>query len=710
MSRPINIDPAIRAFETQLDHWNIDEKRAKELGLEPIKDERKMYVPRSAKGHVQVGIKIPYFDYDGKPYTGDPSVAGNDGHLCRYRYVFKQMPFGQAEPDCKYAQEEGTRPAVYVPPTQEWNWRDEISPPAEDEHPRTLLITEGELKAAMAVQHGFMCLALGGVWTFRGVKWGIKFLPQLEEIYWKKREVIIVYDSDVSQKKDVAAAMNSLAEELDRRGARVLVALLPNQLVDSEGAVLEKVGLDDYITHSGADAFADLLDEALPLNSVEQLFEMNEQYCFVGSLNCIYDIRNDRLIPPMAIANNFARIDYQHQQYIGNGAFKIKKMNIGREWLEWPLCNYALDLTYDPAGEQYIEKEGERFVNIWTGWGCEPAKGDVKPFLDLVNHVMCDISEENKKWFMQWLAYPIQHPGAKLAQAIVVHGPEGAGKTLLGELVGILYGKNYTLIEQYHLQNEFNGWMHGKQFVVGDEISGTGSAEHRRTADKLKHYITGKHITINRKNKEPYDLDNCCNFFFTTNHPDAFHLSGDDRRYFIVKLPNPQKKEFYKRIIKWRDNNGPSALFYYLSKVDLKGFEPGGRAPATKHKQDMHREGMSSLGQWLYDTLFDGDIMFGNIEIKCDLWTVEQLRTWFESATGEKKSAVYFGRELSNLGAERIHNGEQIRLTSEYPKARVWAVRNQAKWRKANLQAIRSHFSKNYAGNSVLSETDKKTN
>lgn len=706
MAKPININPGVRAFESQLERWNIDEVRAKELGLEPITDENKMYVPRAAKGHVQVGIKIPYYDYDGQPYDGDPSVSHNDGHLCRYRYVFKDMPFGANPPDCKYAQEEGTRPAVYIPPTDEWNWRQEIAQSADDEHLRTILITEGELKAAMAVQYGFMCLALGGVWTFRSVRWGIKFLPQLEEIYWKKREVIIIYDSDVSQKKDVAAAMNALAEELNSRGARVLMAVLPNQIVDSEGSVLDKVGLDDFIAHSGPEAFAELLDEALPLNSVEQLFEMNDQYCYVAAMNCIYDTKNDRLIPPMAVTNNFARIDYQHQQYIGDGAFKVKKMNIGREWLDWPLCNYALDLTYDPAGEQYSEKDDERYVNIWSGWGCEPKKGNMKPFLELVDFVMTNAEPDAKKWFIQWLAYPIQHPGAKLAQAVVVHGPQGSGKTLLGQLIGKLYGNNYTLIEQYHLQNEFNGWMHGKQFVVGDEISGTGSAEHRRTADKLKHYITGRHITINRKNKEPYDLPNCCNFFFTTNHTDAFHLEGDDRRYFIVKLPPRKEVEFYYKTVKWASDGGAEALFDYLLNVDLKGFEPGGLAPYTQHKQEMRREGLSSLGSWLHDTLFDGPVMFGGIEIKSDLWTVEQLRTWFEAATGEKKSAVYFGKELTNLGAERIHNGTQIRLTSEIPKARVWVIRNHKKWLNADLKAVQSHFVKHHASVSVLTETD----
>ena len=30
-------------------------------------------------------------------------------------------------------------------------------------------------------------------------------------------------------------------------------------------------------------------------------------------------------------------------------------------------------------------------------------------------------------WVLRWLAYPLQHPGAKMRTAMVVHGDEGSG-------------------------------------------------------------------------------------------------------------------------------------------------------------------------------------------------------------------------------------------------------------------------------------------
>jgi len=687
------------AYKDQLEKWGIDEARSKELGLKLIYDASTIYVPESAKAHVLAAIEIPYYDYDGNPWTDPAQTVGKV--FCRYRYLWKTMPFGQEPPDCKYAQEDGTKPAVYFPPDTEWAGK-------VKDAGQFLVITEGELKAAMASWHEFPTIALGGVWSFRSKQHGIQWIEQLEAFEWRKREVYIVYDSDVARKKDVANAMNFLAAQLFARGAKVFVALLPEEIKDREtGGVFDKVGLDDYLINVGPDAFEQLLKEAQPMSAVEPLFQMNDRYCYVRDLNAIYDTKTDGIIQANAITNAFSFVNYHQVRYAGGDDFKFERANIAKVWMEWPLRNDVITLTYEPGGDEYLQTSPYiKEVNVWQGWGVEPKKGKVQPFLDLVDYVLGNCAPEHRKWFLQWLAYPVQHPGAKLNQACVIYGPQGSGKTMIGELMGLLYGKNYRIVGQDQIASQFNEWMHGLQFIMGDEISGTGSAEHRRVADKLKHLITGQMIMINRKNANLYELPNHCNFYFTSNHPDAFFLENNDRRYFIVETPGQHEKSFYDAVADWRDAGGVEHLMYYLQHLDLSSFDPKANAPTTDAKLDMMNSSRSNLGLWLSDLVGSTEIKVGNVTCDSDLYTTKQLRTWYEAETEQRVTDQAVTMELKRMGVKQVCGGGQVRFGPKVPlsKSRLWAIRNPQKWLKATETECAKHYAAKFASVETIAE------
>jgi hypothetical protein len=109
-----------------------------------------------------------------------------------------------------------------------------------------LLITEGVRKADAAVSIGFCCVALLGVWNWRGVNetGGKTALPDWEVIALNNRFVYIAFDSDVMQKREVDAALNRLKGFLESRGACVKLVYLP------AGDHGEKRGLDDFIARA----------------------------------------------------------------------------------------------------------------------------------------------------------------------------------------------------------------------------------------------------------------------------------------------------------------------------------------------------------------------------------------------------------------------------------------------------------------------------
>ena len=180
--------------------------------------------------------------------------------------------------------------------------------------------------------------------------------------------------------------------------------------------------------------------------------------------------------------------------------------------------------------------------------------GDVSPWTSLIDHLFSG-KQEPRKWFEQWLAYPIQHPGTKLNTAAVLWSArQGAGKTMVGETVGKLYDSHFKTISAVELHGAYNNWTKACQFVLGEE---NASSDHRADSNKPKHLITGSTIVVNEKYQPSFELKNVMNFLFTSNHPDAFHLEDHDRRFFVWEIKADRlPDDFYSRFVDWRDNQG----------------------------------------------------------------------------------------------------------------------------------------------------------
>ena len=148
----------------------------------------------------------------------------------------------QHRPDCprirkdkplKYETPAGSLMRLDVPPkARPW-----IGDPA-----KPLFITEGVRKADSAVSRDLCCIALLGVWNFRGKneQGGKTALTDWELVALEDRMVYIVFDSDVMLKPEVHAALVRLKAFLELRRAHVALIYLP------PGQGGEKQGLDDF--------------------------------------------------------------------------------------------------------------------------------------------------------------------------------------------------------------------------------------------------------------------------------------------------------------------------------------------------------------------------------------------------------------------------------------------------------------------------------
>jgi hypothetical protein len=123
-------------------------------------------------------------------------------------------------------------------------------------------VTEGIRKADAAASIDLCCVALLGVWNFRGSNefGGTTALADWESIALKDRVVYIVFDSDVMTKVSVHQALARLKAFLEGRHAHVQLIYLPS------GPGGAKVGLDDFLAakHTRDDLLALATTELQP--------------------------------------------------------------------------------------------------------------------------------------------------------------------------------------------------------------------------------------------------------------------------------------------------------------------------------------------------------------------------------------------------------------------------------------------------------------
>lgn len=573
----------------------------------------------------RAGILIPYFDRRGKKRQD----------IFRVRYLEEPSGFKVKKP-IRYSQPAGTPPAAYLPLLVDWNevFSDEA---------RRIIITEGEFKAACACAHGFPTIGLGGVYSFQSTKRGVDFLPELEEVGWKERQVYIVYDSDVISKPEVQQAMNLLCSKLTARGAVPKVVRLPASVYGGD----DKMGLDDFLVKFGPVKFEQLLSQAEEYAPSQLLWEFNARYAVNLHGENVVDLnpKKKNAHPIVSIKYNFfERGGYDPTRIVGprGGTLPVAKL-----WCAWPHRREITGLDYLPGEGEHIDET----YNTWPGWGIQPQKGDVRPFLKLLEHLIPQA--DRRKWFLGWLAYPLRHPGTKMYSAAVLWGRhQGTGKSFVGYVMKEIYGQNFKEISSERLHDTFNDWQRFKQFVMVDEAAETPQAV-KETSSALKRLITEESVIVNEKHIKQYTLRNTINYYFTSNQANCLKLDTGDRRFFIHEVTAGPLPEGYGKLDRWLHGGGPAAWFYYLLReADVGDFNPKAHAMTTADKSVMAELNETTTMIFVRELMADTSMRktFG------DLYAVPDLQRFFEQRyNGQRADNVKnFALALANVGITKL--------------------------------------------------------
>lgn len=328
-------------------------------------------------------------------------------------------------------------------------------------------------------------------------------------------------------------------------------------------------------THEGDEA-----GEARPSRRRRKPIDMGrfndllKHFVLIYGTDTVYDLR-ERMI----IKVNALRLAY------GSDVVKLWLGNDSRRMI------LPEELVFDPGGTC-----SENCINLYGGLALEPVEGDVGPFLELLEHLCSESALTDEKVaqvvgrVLDWLAYPLKHPGAKLMSAMVFHGPQGAGKNLLFEILVAIYGRYGIVVGQDQLEDKFNDWASQKLFVIGDEVVARLELYHQK--NKLKAFITGSTIQINTKMLPLRTEANHVNVVFLSNEQQPLALEPDDRRYMVVYTPPRREEELYKRVGAFLEAGGVARVLWYLLHRDVGDFGPHTPPLMTRAKADLIELGL----------------------------------------------------------------------------------------------------------------------
>lgn len=308
-------------------------------------------------------------------------------------------------------------------------------------------------------------------------------------------------------------------------------------------------------------------DGPVPLRPIETLDELLERYALVyGQGGTVFD----------------------HQEHVLLALSDMRDACLTRElhrtWAEHPDKRIVRvsEVGFDPACADPAIR-----CNLWAGWPTAPKAGNCDKLLELLRY-MCEADgcpEELYDWVIQWLAYPIQHPGAKMKSTLVIHGPQGTGKNMFFEAYMSIFGRYGRVIDQSAIEDKFNDWASRKLFLIADEVVARSDLYHVK--NRLKAFITGEWIRINPKNMAAYEERNHVNMVFLSNEAMPVVLEEDDRRHAVIWTPEKLSHSFYQEVLAEIRQGGIEALHHHLLHLNLAGFTEGALPPMTDAKREL---------------------------------------------------------------------------------------------------------------------------
>ncbi|EJM93101.1 putative ATPase [Pseudomonas sp. GM74] len=319
-------------------------------------------------------------------------------------------------------------------------------------------------------------------------------------------------------------------------------------------------------------------------------------------------------------------------------------------------------IVFDPT----MSKDPAVYINTFDGLPLEPVRDDEAcANLRWLISFLCNHDEAAQQWLTRWLAYPLQHLGAKMDTAVLMHSiMEGSGKSLLfADALGMLYGQYAATVGQTQLESNFNAWQSRKLWSVFEEV--VSRDQRYNQVGKIKHLITGKTVRMESKFINGWEEANHMNAVFLSNEILPWPISDSDRRMLVMWPMETLPVERQKAIGRELEQGGVAALYGWLLSVELGDFNQRTRPPSTDARERLvalSRAGWQTfLHLWKYSELGQG--LWGPC-LSTDLYSLflEWCQRNKEHVMSQTKFSLFISSEVDKTRAIPWTDGNNRRF------------------------------------------------
>ncbi len=398
-----------------------------------------------------------------------------------------------------------------------------------------LIITEGAKKAGAGLSIGLATASIPGVSTCR--KKG-RLHQNLNLFAALGRTFYLCFDNDILKKPEVQDALFKLAKELAAKGSKIMVIMLP------EG---EAKGMDDFIALHGAEAFRQLVTDALTFEEWKEEIDLLAE-------QSPYKRKKSKL------SRNFDLINQSWGDYLRYNTLKKTVELKGRELLvdrvrlvaarELDVDMTATDVhtivhtiaesnSYSPVVD-YLNEVESKFPEI------DPT------FLDGLAQEYFGTSDPiHSTYFKKFLVAAVaraRKPGEKVDHVFMLASQkQGLYKSTFFR---ILFGDDW-------FSDQLGGDISDKDEKMKMHLfwclewSEFESVYKRKDVATLKNFITSVEDTFRCPyDRQPLSYKRPCVFVGTTNEQEILHDPTGDRRFWIITV---NKKIPIFQVIKDKD-------------------------------------------------------------------------------------------------------------------------------------------------------------
>ncbi len=295
--------------------------------------------------------------------------------------------------------------------------------------------------------------------------------------------------------------------------------------------------------------------------------------------------------------------------------------------------------------------------NLWRGFAVEPREGDCSKFVAHLRNDIANGNEEHFRWVEAWLAQLIQKPDEKIGTGLVLRGPQGIGKTFVGETIGRLLGEHYrTVSKSEQVTGRFNGHQSACLLLQCEEAFWAGSKE---AEGVIKDLVTCNNLLVEFKCKEPILIPNFTRLLITSNNDWIVPAGFGERRWAVLDCAATHKDNhaYFSTLHAELNHGGLEALLHHLLHVDISSVNLR-KIFRTEALLDQQIRSLPTDRQWLYEILLRGCLPGATQDVpnRCSSRPLfdDYLEYAKDAGLVRKSAEIIIGKMLKILKVQKI--------------------------------------------------------